>query len=60
MAQPAGNLSLEAKGDYFINGEVRRSVSLNQQWELSRNVGLRLSAQTRIQSDELATERSGA
>jgi hypothetical protein len=24
---------------------VRRSLSLNQQWELSRNLGLRLSAQ---------------
>lgn len=42
---PLGNLSLETKGDYFINGEVRRSLSLNQQWELSRNLGLRLSAQ---------------
>jgi hypothetical protein len=42
---PLGNLSLETKGDYFTNGEVRRSISLNQQWELSRNVGLRLSAQ---------------
>ena len=42
---PLGNLSLEAKGDFFTNGEVRRSVSLNQQWELSRNLGLRLSAQ---------------
>ncbi|RRV06179.1 DUF4105 domain-containing protein [Pseudomonas sp. v388] len=42
---PLGNLSLEAKGDYFANGEVRRSISLNQQWELSRNLGLRLSAQ---------------
>jgi hypothetical protein len=42
---PLGNLSLEAKGDYFINGEVRRSLSLNQQWEISRNLGLRLSAQ---------------
>ncbi|WP_415765602.1 Lnb N-terminal periplasmic domain-containing protein [Pseudomonas sp. ZB1P45] len=40
-----GNFSLEAKGDFFTNGEVRRSVSLNQQWELSRNLGLRLSAQ---------------
>ena len=40
-----GNLSLEAKGDFFTNGEVRRSLSLNQQWELSRNLGLRLSAQ---------------
>ncbi|WP_166360365.1 DUF4105 domain-containing protein [Pseudomonas akapageensis] len=39
-----GNLSLEAKGDYFTNGEIRRSLSLNQQWELSRNLGLRLSA----------------
>ncbi|AIR89411.1 DUF4105 domain-containing protein [Pseudomonas cremoricolorata] len=39
-----GNLSLEAKGDFFTNGEVRRSLSLNQQWELSRNLGLRLSA----------------
>jgi len=42
---PLGNFSLEAKGDFFTNGEVRRSVSLNQQWELSRNLGLRLSAQ---------------
>ena len=42
---PLGNLSLEAKGDYFFNGEVRRSLSLNQQWELSRNLGVRLSAQ---------------
>ncbi len=42
---PLGNMSLEAKGDYFFNGEVRRSLSLNQQWELSRNLGLRLSAQ---------------
>ncbi|UVL83226.1 DUF4105 domain-containing protein [Pseudomonas sp. B21-028] len=42
---PLGNLSLEAKGDYFVNGEVRRRLSLNQQWELSRNLGLRLSAQ---------------
>ncbi|WP_263140962.1 DUF4105 domain-containing protein [Pseudomonas sp. RIT-PI-AD] len=41
---PLGNLSLEAKGDYFNTGEVRRSLSLNQQWELSRNLGLRLSA----------------
>ncbi|EZP25606.1 Lnb N-terminal periplasmic domain-containing protein [Pseudomonas sp. RIT288] len=42
---PLGNMSVEAKGDYFTNGEVRRSLSLNQQWELSRNLGLRLSAQ---------------
>ncbi|PKH13391.1 hypothetical protein BI292_21390 [Pseudomonas sp. 43NM1] len=42
---PLGNFSLETKGDFFTNGEVRRSISLNQQWELSRNVGLRLSAQ---------------
>ena len=42
---PLGNLSLEAKGDFFTNGEVRRSLSLNQQWEISRNLGLRLSAQ---------------
>ncbi|UVJ43380.1 DUF4105 domain-containing protein [Pseudomonas sp. LS1212] len=40
-----GNLSLEAKGDYFSNGEVRRSLSLNQQWELASNLGLRLSAE---------------
>ncbi|MBA1204633.1 DUF4105 domain-containing protein [Pseudomonas capeferrum] len=39
-----GNLSLEAKGDYFTNGEVRRSLSLNQQWEINRDLGLRLSA----------------
>ncbi|AIG03050.1 membrane protein [Pseudomonas fluorescens] len=42
---PLGNLSLEAKGDFFINGEVRRSISLNQQWEISRNLGVRLTAQ---------------
>lgn len=42
---PLGNLSVEAKSDYFTNGEVRRNLSLNQQWELSRNLGLRLSAQ---------------
>ena len=42
---PVGNLSLEAKSDYFTNGEVRRSLSLNQQWEVSRNLGLRLTAQ---------------
>ncbi|UMZ11248.1 DUF4105 domain-containing protein [Pseudomonas sp. MPFS] len=45
---PLGNFSLEAKGDYFTNGEVRRSLSLNQQWELSRNLGLRLSAQREL------------
>ena len=42
---PVGNLSLETKADYFTNGEVRRSLSLNQQWEISRNLGLRLTAQ---------------
>lgn len=42
---PLGNLTLEAAGDYFHNGEVRRRLSLNQQWEVSRNLGLRLSAQ---------------
>ncbi len=41
---PVGNLSVEARGDYFANGEVRRSLSLNQQWEISTNLGLRLSA----------------
>ncbi|MCW2268255.1 hypothetical protein D3C77_53060 [compost metagenome] len=41
---PLGNMTLEAKGDYFTNGEVRRTLSLNQQWELSQNLGLRLSA----------------
>ena len=50
---PLGNFSLEAKGDYFTNGEVRRSLSLNQQWELSRNLGLRLSAQREF--SQLAT-----
>jgi hypothetical protein len=45
LRNPLGNFSVEAKGDYFTNGEVRRTLSLNQQWELSRNLGLRLSAQ---------------
>ncbi|MCY1292301.1 hypothetical protein D9M68_230110 [compost metagenome] len=40
-----GNLTLEARGDYFHNGEVRRSLALGQQWELARNLGVRLSAQ---------------
>lgn len=40
-----GTLSLEAAGDYFHNGEVRRRLSLNQQWELSPDLGLRLSAE---------------
>ena len=42
---PLGNMSLEGSGDYFLNGEVRRNLSLNQQWEISRNLGLRLSAE---------------
>ncbi|MCY1405726.1 hypothetical protein D9M71_209710 [compost metagenome] len=40
-----GNLTLEASGDYFHNGEVRRSLAFAQQVELGRNLGLRLSAQ---------------
>jgi hypothetical protein len=56
---PLGNFSLEAKGDYFTNGEVRRSLSLNQQWELSRNLGLRLSP-ARSQPPGHAGERSDA
>lgn len=40
-----GTLSLEAAGDYFHNGEVRRRLSLAQQWELSQQLGLRLSAE---------------
>ncbi|MBV2132648.1 DUF4105 domain-containing protein [Pseudomonas sp. MAP12] len=40
----AGNLLLEAQGDYFHNGEVRRRLSLAQQLELGDNLGLRLSA----------------
>lgn len=42
---PLGNLTLEVAGDYFHNGEVRRRLSLNQQWEVSTDLGLRLSAQ---------------
>jgi hypothetical protein len=41
---PLGNLSLEANADYFQQGEVRRSLALNQQWVLADNLGLRLSA----------------
>jgi hypothetical protein len=41
---PLGNLTMEGSGDYFLNGEVRRSLSLNQQWEINRDLGLRLSA----------------
>jgi hypothetical protein len=42
---PLGNLRLEAAGDYFANGEIRRTLSLNQQWEVRQNLGLRLSAE---------------
>ncbi|MCR1760275.1 hypothetical protein NAG17_18370, partial [Pseudomonas aeruginosa] len=42
---PLGNLTLEAKGDYFHNGEVRRSLGFVQQVELGRDLGLRLSAE---------------
>jgi hypothetical protein len=42
---PLGNLRLEAAGDYFVNGEIRRTLSLKQQWEVSQNLGLRLSAE---------------
>jgi len=38
-----GNLLLEARGDYFHNGEVRRRISLGQQFELREDAGLRLS-----------------
>ncbi|MFF7706106.1 DUF4105 domain-containing protein [Pseudomonas sp. NPDC007930] len=41
---PLGNVQLEAKGDYFANGEVRRRLALGQQWAISRAFGLRLSA----------------
>ncbi|WPP45271.1 DUF4105 domain-containing protein [Pseudomonas sp. AN-1] len=41
----AGNLLLEARGDYFHNGEVRRRLALEQQIELGHNLGLRLSAE---------------
>lgn len=40
-----GNAQLEAKGDYFAGGEVRRALALSQQWESSTNLGLRLSWQ---------------
>lgn len=39
-----GNLSLEGRGDYFANGEVRRSLALQQQWELGADLALRLAA----------------
>ena len=39
-----GTASVEGAGDYFLNGEVRRRLSLNQQWQLGQNLGLRLSA----------------
>ena len=41
---PLGTASVEGAGDYFLNGEVRRRLSLNQQWQLRQDLGLRLSA----------------
>ena len=38
----AGNLLLEARGDYFHNGEARRRISFAQQFELHDDIGLRL------------------
>jgi hypothetical protein len=35
---------------------VRRNISLNQQWELSRNLGLRLTAQREFSHDDVASE----
>ena len=40
-----GTLNLSASGDYFYNGEVRRRLALQQNWELSKDLGLRFSAQ---------------
>ena len=42
---PLGNMLAEVNNDYFINGEVRRSLALSQQWEISSNLGLRLAAE---------------
>ena len=42
---PLGNSSFEVASDYFLNGEVRQQLSLNQQWELGTDLGLRLTAQ---------------
>nr|WP_244168340.1 MULTISPECIES: DUF4105 domain-containing protein [Pseudomonas] len=42
---PLGNLLAEARADYFYNGEVRRSLAVAQQWELTPALGLRLGAQ---------------
>ena len=50
-----GNLRLEAQGDYFINGEVRRKLSLNQQWEVSQNLGLRVSAERQFSQQTTPT-----
>ncbi len=41
---PLGNLLLEADADYFANGEIRRRISLSQQWEVANELGLRLTA----------------
>lgn len=38
-----GNLIAQSQADYFLNGEVRRSISLSQHWETSPASGLRLS-----------------
>lgn len=50
-----GNLLLEARGDYFHHGEVRRRLGLAQQFELSRDVGLRLGLE-RVFAEAAATE----
>ena len=40
----AGSALLEFEGNYFADGGLRHKVSLAQQVELGRNLGLRLSA----------------
>jgi hypothetical protein len=38
----AGNLLLEARGDWFSSGEIRRRIELTQQIELGRDLGVQL------------------
>ena len=57
---PLGNLRVEAAGDYFANGEIRRTLSLNQQWEVSQNLGLRLSAERQFSHLQRAGKRNNA
>jgi len=54
-----GNMLLEAKGDYFHNGEARRQLQVTQQFELSPALGLRFSAKREFSQHSQPVSEAG-